>query len=70
VNELALRDTLSRASESRAVLAIAHRLSTVVSARRIVVLEDGRVRAVGTHAQLVKTDDLYAELAATQFTAA
>jgi ABC-type multidrug transport system fused ATPase/permease subunit len=70
VNELALRDTLSRASESRAVLAIAHRLSTVVSARGIVVLEDGRVRAVGTHGELVKTDDLYAELAATQFTAA
>jgi ABC-type multidrug transport system fused ATPase/permease subunit len=70
VNELALRDTLSRASESCAVLAIAHRLSTVVSAQRIVVLEDGRVRAVGTHAELAKTDDLYAELAATQFTAA
>jgi ABC-type multidrug transport system fused ATPase/permease subunit len=70
VNELALRDTLSRASESRAVLAIAHRLSTVVSARRIVVLEDGHVRPVGTHAELVNSDDLYAELAATQFTAA
>jgi ABC-type multidrug transport system fused ATPase/permease subunit len=70
VNELALRDTLSRASQSCAVLAIAHRLSTVVSARRIVVLEDGRVRAQGTHAELVKADELYAELAATQFTAA
>jgi ABC-type multidrug transport system fused ATPase/permease subunit len=70
VNELALRDTLNRASEGCAVLAIAHRLSTVVSARRIVVLEDGRVRAVGTHSELVRSDDLYAELAATQFTAA
>ena len=70
VNELALRDTLSRASQRCAVLAIAHRLSTVVSARRIVVLEDGRVRAQGTHGELVKADELYAELAATQFTAA
>jgi ABC-type multidrug transport system fused ATPase/permease subunit len=70
VNELALRDTVARASERRAVLAIAHRLSTVVSARRIVVLEQGRVRAAGTHAELVRTDELYAELAATQFSAA
>jgi ABC-type multidrug transport system fused ATPase/permease subunit len=35
-----------------------------------VVLEDGRMRAMGTHAELDKSDDLYAELAATQFTAA
>jgi ABC-type multidrug transport system fused ATPase/permease subunit len=70
VNEMALRDTVSRAAERCAVLAIAHRLSTVVSARRIVVLEAGRVRASGTHAELVRADELYAELAATQFTAA
>jgi ABC-type multidrug transport system fused ATPase/permease subunit len=70
VNEMALRDTVARAGESRAVLAIAHRLSTVVSARRIVVLENGRVRAIGTHVELVQADALYAELAATQFTAA
>jgi ABC-type multidrug transport system fused ATPase/permease subunit len=70
VNEKALRDTVARAGESRAVLAIAHRLSTVVTARRIVVLEQGRVRATGTHSQLVQGDALYAELAATQFSAA
>jgi ABC-type multidrug transport system fused ATPase/permease subunit len=70
VNEMALRDTVARAGETRAVLAIAHRLSTVVSARRIVVLEAGQVRALGTHAELVQGDALYAELAATQFTTA
>ena len=70
VNELALRDTLANAAESCAVLAIAHRLSTVVAARRIVVLEEGRVRASGTHDELVATDELYAGLAATQFRAA
>jgi ABC-type multidrug transport system fused ATPase/permease subunit len=69
VNEMALRDTVARAGERRAVLAIAHRLSTVVSARRIVVLEEGRVRATGTHAELVQGDGLYAALAATQFSA-
>jgi ABC-type multidrug transport system fused ATPase/permease subunit len=70
VNEMALRDTVTRAAERCAVLAIAHRLSTVVSAHRIVVLEQGRVRALGTHAELVAGDDVYSELAATQFTAA
>jgi ABC-type multidrug transport system fused ATPase/permease subunit len=70
VNEMALRDTVARAGQNRAVLAIAHRLSTVVSARRIVVLEAGQVRATGTHAELVRSDALYAELAATQFSAA
>jgi ABC-type multidrug transport system fused ATPase/permease subunit len=69
VNEMALRDTIAHAAEHRTVLAIAHRLSTVVAARRIFVLDQGRIRAAGTHAELVRTDELYAELAATQFTA-
>lgn len=68
VNELALRETVTRAAGRCAVLAIAHRLSTVVSADLIVVLEDGRVRATGTHGELVERDALYAELAATQLT--
>ena len=53
VNEQALRDTVARAARERAVLAIAHRLSTVLAAQRIIVLEAGRVRAVGTHAELL-----------------
>jgi len=69
VNELALRATVARAAATCAVVAIAHRLSTVVAADRIVVLDGGRVRAVGTHAELVGGDALYAELAATQLVA-
>jgi ABC-type multidrug transport system fused ATPase/permease subunit len=69
VNERALQEALEEASRRCAVLVIAHRLSTVVGAGRIVVLDRGTVRAQGTHAELVAGDALYAELAATQLLA-
>lgn len=70
VNEAALREVVADIAGTTTVLVIAHRLSTVASASQILVLDAGRVRAQGTHSELISDDDLYRQLAATQFAAA
>jgi ABC-type multidrug transport system fused ATPase/permease subunit len=69
LNEAALRETVAETALMTTVLVVAHRLSTVTMADRIIVMDAGQVKAAGTHAELVASDPLYAELAATQFLA-
>jgi ATP-binding cassette subfamily B protein len=65
-NENLLRETLAAAAAHRALLVVAHRLSTVLDSDQIVVLDGGRVVARGTHAELLETSPLYRELASAQ----
>ena len=61
-NEVLIQRALAHLAKGRTVLMIAHRLSTVVNADNIVVLDGGRVAEQGTHAQLVAANGLYARM--------
>ncbi|WP_445517409.1 ABC transporter ATP-binding protein [Streptomyces sp. NEAU-174] len=65
-NEAALAEAIDSVSVNRTVLVVAHRLSTIVRSDLIVVLEEGRVVARGTHAELLDASPLYRELAGRQ----
>ncbi|MBS7540196.1 ABC transporter transmembrane domain-containing protein [Ancylobacter lacus] len=66
-SETLVQQALDRSMEGRTTLVIAHRLATVLSADRILVMENGRIVEEGTHASLVARAGLYARLAALQF---
>lgn len=68
-SEAAVQHALDTALAGRTSLVIAHRLSTVRAADTILVLDQGRIVARGTHAELLAADGLYADLYRTQFAA-
>ena len=65
-NEAIIQEALDRLVEGRTTLRIAHRLSSVVNADRILVLDNGRLAETGNHEELVSAGGLYAELMSQQ----
>lgn len=66
-SEAHVQAALERLIEKRTTVVIAHRLSTVLKADRIVVLDQGRIAGIGTHRELLVSNPLYARLAELQF---
>jgi ATP-binding cassette, subfamily B, bacterial len=69
-SEALVTDALEKIARKHTTLIIAHRLSTVQNADRIVVIDDGRVVAEGTHSVLLRDSPLYSRLATLQFSTA
>jgi ATP-binding cassette, subfamily B, bacterial len=69
VSERVVQEALETAAKGRTTLSIAHRLSTVIGADMIHVLDAGRIVESGTHSELIALGGLYAELAAQQLAA-
>lgn len=66
-SEYLIQQALPRLMSERTTLVIAHRLATVQNADRIVLIEQGRITAIGRHQSLIASNPLYARLAALQF---
>lgn len=61
-----LREELSRITENKTVIIVAQRISTILNADQIIVLEEGKVVGIGKHEELIKTNETYRQIALSQ----
>lgn len=61
-----LRKALSEKTKDASVLIVAQRISTIINADNILVLDEGRIVSSGKHEELLKTCDVYAQIASSQ----
>ncbi len=66
VTDAKLRAALKSETANATVFVVAQRISTVINADRIVVLDNGRVVGMGTHSELMDTSEIYREIVASQ----
>ena len=66
-SEKVIQDAIKELSSGKTTIAIAHRLSTILSADKIVVMENGRITAIGDHEELLKGSLVYKRLYDMQF---
>lgn len=62
----ALRDALAEKTENKTVIIVAQRISTILNADQIIVLEEGKVVGIGTHEELMKDNETYRQIALSQ----
>ena len=61
-NEAAVQEALSTVLKGRTSVVIAHRLSTIINAEQIAVIKDGKLVSIGKHSELLKNNEVYADL--------
>ena len=67
--DIALRKALKSAVAESTVIIVAHRISTIIHAEKILVLDEGRIVGMGTHEELLKDNEVYRQIAMSQLSA-